>query len=339
MVFFIVFLNLITLWINYNFIFSVDKNLFYIINIIFLFITLAFIIISLKQKQNKIKYFKEIDELFSCQSEFSFAKLKENLIQAKNKQNQEKEQLNKKISFLKQDIENIINTLTNTSHEYNTKLIEILKLKYNICDYKNEDILFDKLSIGIINDDNLENFLIKNVFSNIGIEVNLYNNSNIQKHHDLTLTKQQINKDNYFFVKDFSSVNLEKIVTYLKENFSYKQKQTHYNVLIFKANNFDNILFLNMLNQYCTHSISIDNLSEFKQYLNDEIKLIILDFEVIKHDFNAMKKILIAYKNKYNQTKIVIFTKERTKECDFADEILQDLSKNDLKELLNKYLF
>ncbi|HEC1756621.1 TPA: hypothetical protein R1709_001445, partial [Campylobacter lari] len=197
---------------------------------------------------------------------------------------------------------------------------------------------FKNIHACIVNDDMIENFLLQCILLDIGISSEIFDDfQKVEKKYSFIISKKKIkNTLNYTFV----DLNVKDLINFLSTNFKEESYQIAnlYNVLIFKSSSFENNLILNITNQFCSNNQIVDSLSDFKNALKLNFRLILVDYEVIKFDILHFSQILHEYKIQNSQNKILLFTKNRVKNCDFADEIINDISKNEWIILLKKYI-
>ncbi|AJC86011.1 hypothetical protein [Campylobacter sp. RM16704] len=334
-------LTLILFVLNYYFILPINENLFFIYNfIIFLILTTIAGYMIIKNNQNKA-FVRYINNFCNLSSSCNLIELKQML---KNKiytlEKSLKDQENKNF-ILENHINYLLKSLKYLKNEDNISFVKNLQTQYkNLLSLEDGNIVFNNLNVAIINNNELENFLLQNILLEFNIHSEIFKNSqNISKEYSLIVSKEKIIKDNILcFV--FTYIDAKSILLFLQENFSHlcSNKQKEYNVLIFKSTIFENNLFLNIANQYFSHNDAVGYLYDFKKSLEKNYKLILLDYEVIKYDIQLISNILENYKIQNPHTNVLLFSKERIKNCNFADKILNDISKKDWILLLKKYI-
>ncbi|WP_139453104.1 hypothetical protein [Campylobacter armoricus] len=329
---------------NYYYILPIDKYLFFVyssISLLILIITICYIIIkNKKNKQNKV-ILEEINNLCNFSSSCNLGDLKQML---KNKLNvleislKDKEKQN---FILVNKINCILKSLKYLKNENNISFIQKLQTQYkDLIFLKENNIAFNNLKIAIINNDELENFLLQNILLEFNIYSEIFNNiQDIPDDFSLIISKNNIEKGN-ILCYTFTHIDIKALLSFLQENFSHLciTKERDFNVLIFKSSVFENDLFLNITNQYFSHNNAVQYLHDFKNSLEKNYKLILLDYEVIKYDIKLVKTILENYKIKNPHASILLFSKDRVKGCEFADEILNDINKNEWILLLKKHI-
>lgn len=226
----------------------------------------------------------------------------------------------------------------------------------------NHDKIFQfQASVAIVNDDELEAFLLANALSYFGIESVYFKDLsfNVNDFHLVFIKDKILNenvKKNYNFVimsrcnnasyEDFLSLpferkDLENILQNKLDKTCILEFKTLYenNVLLFKQKDFDTTLFFNIIQKQCDKNICINSFVQLKQELSKKAyRLILLDYDLVQLDYQRMKNFLHAYKKQYPQSHIVFFAKEDVKDFDCASEVLSDVSKKDFVHLLKKYL-
>ncbi|QOR00263.1 hypothetical protein HW242_03385 [Campylobacter lari] len=339
MILFISVLTLILCFLNYYFLYPMDQKLFFIYTFIsiLIFIIACIYIISKNHKIKKDKtLIQEIEKYFSLPKSNSLEELKENLklsfdLMGKKLHEQKKENLH-----LEQNYQYLVHGL---SYLYLDNSAYILKPFIN--DYKPnlEYRRFKNIHVGIINNNKNENFLLQSILLKMGIssEILYKHNQKDDKNYSFIISKEKIDDVLNF---TFEEIHIEEIVDFLNTHFTQECYITRdcYNVLIFKSSYFENNLILNITNQFCSHNQTIDNLSDFKKALQFRFKLILVDYEVIKFDLMHISQILQEYKIKNPQIAILLFSKNRVKDCNFANLILNDINKNEWLALLKQYI-
>ncbi|MCV3340650.1 hypothetical protein L8T45_06850, partial [Campylobacter lari] len=294
-------------------------------------------IISKNHKNKKDKVLiQEIEKYFSLPRSNSLEELKENLklsfdLMGKNLHEQKRENL-----YLEQNYQYLAHGL---GYLYLDNSAYILKPFIN--DYKPnlEYRRFKNIHAGIINDNKNENFLLQSILLKMGIssEILYKHNQKDNKNYSFIISKEKIDDVLNF---TFEKIHIEGVVDFLNTHFTQECyiARDCYNVLIFKSSYFENDLILNITNQFCSHNQTIDNLSDFKKALQFRFKLILVDYEVIKFDLTHISQILQEYKIKNPQIVILLFSKNRVKDCDFANLILNDINKSEWLALLKQYI-
>ncbi|EAK0818936.1 MULTISPECIES: hypothetical protein [unclassified Campylobacter] len=339
MIFFISSLTLILCFFNYYFLYPIDQKLFYIytsISILIFIATCIYLIIKNQKLKKDNIIIQEIEKFLKISSSTSLIDLKEKLktsFELTQKQLQDQKIQNK---LLQKNLQYLIQSFNYMGLENSIALKPILK-KYQI-NTKTKNIIFKNIHACIVNDDMIENFLLQCILLDIGISSEIFDDfQKVEKKYSFIISKKKIkNTLNYTFV----DVNVKDLINFLSTNFKEESYQIAnlYNVLIFKSSSFENNLILNITNQFCSNNQIVDSLSDFKNALKLNFRLILVDYEVIKFDILHFTQILHEYKIQNSQNKILLFTKNRVKNCDFADEIINDISKNEWIILLKKYI-
>ncbi|EAI4441710.1 TPA: hypothetical protein R1763_001297 [Campylobacter lari] len=339
MIFFISSLTLILCFFNYYFLYPIDQKLFYIytsISILIFIATCIYLIIKNQKLKKDNIIIQEIEKFLKISSSTSLIDLKEKLktsFELTQKQLQDQKIQNK---LLQKNLQYLIQSFNYMRLENSIALKPILK-KYQI-NTKTKNIIFKNIHACIVNDDMIENFLLQCILLDIGISSEIFDDfQKVEKKYSFIISKKKIkNMLNYTFV----DVNVKDLINFLSTNFKEESYQIAnlYNVLIFKSSSFENNLILNITNQFCSNNQIVDSLSDFKNALKLNFRLILVDYEVIKFDILHFSQILHEYKIQNSQNKILLFTKNRVKNCDFADEIINDISKNEWIILLKKYI-
>ncbi|EGG0462835.1 hypothetical protein IDR50_001350 [Campylobacter lari] len=337
MILFISLLTLILCFLNYYFLYPIDQKLFFIytfMSILIFIIACVYIILkNQKIKKNKILT-QEIEKYFSLPKSNSLEELKENLklsFDLINKQLQDQKLQNQ---LAQKDFQYLIQGLNYLQTDNLCTLKPILqqyhhnKIPINDC--------FENIHVGIINDNVIENFLLQCILSNIGISSEITKDYK-EKKFSFIISKEKVDDILNF---TFTKICAEDIINFLNVNFTQEtyKKRNSYNVLIFKSTSFENDLILNITNQFCQNNQAVNNLSDFKKALQLNFKLILIDYEVIKFDLTYISQILQEYKIKNPQNTILLFSKDRVKNCDFTNIILNDINKNEWLALLKKYI-
>ncbi|MBT0759887.1 hypothetical protein [Campylobacter lari] len=337
MILFISLLTLILCFLNYYFLYPIHQKLFFIytfMSILIFIIACVYIILkNQKIKKNKILT-QEIEKYLSLSKSNSLEELKENLklsFDLINKQLQDQKLQNQ---LTQKDFQYLIQGLNylQTDNLYTLKPIlqqyHHNKIPINDC--------FENIHAGIINNNVIENFLLQCILSNIGISSEITKDYK-EKNFSLIISKEKVDDILNF---TFTKICAEDIINFLNANFTqetYKKRNSH-NVLIFKSTSFENDLILNITNQFCQNNQAVNNLSDFKKSLQLNFKLILIDYEVIKFDLTHISQILQEYKIKNSQNTILLFSKDRVKNCDFANIVLNDINKNEWLALLKQYI-
>lgn len=215
--------------------------------------------------------------------------------------------------------------------------------------------------VALINNDDLENFLIQNILAYFGIQSIFFKELSFDRNdYHLIFVKDEIyqkldKKDedfivfgrdknlNYpcFLTMPLDKKMLELILKKRLEKLTPKkfEKGVLNNVLLFKQNEFDANLFFSIIEKQCSQNTLVHSLSKLKECLSKEsYRLVLLDYEVIKFDLEQIKILLHIYKNHNPQSHIILFTKEKITEFECISEVLSSISKNELIALLRKYL-
>lgn len=340
MIFLIAIFILVLLYLNYHFLFFINTNLFYLYSVIcisILIILLYYFLIKRKILKNQNLLIGQINNIFNFNNDFNLKNLKDNLA---NKHDEYKK------------LQDSLQMLTNKNNLLNSKYNQIIKaIKYlkkdnninflhslqNQMPKEEINIIFNNAKIAILNDDKLENFLIQNILQEFNIQTKFFKTyENLDENYMLILSKEFLKYENCVQI-DFQNFDIKNIINLAKEHFTYHYKETK-NVLIFKSNPFENSLFLNLANQHCLNNESVEYLSDFKEKLEEEFKVILLDFEVIKYDLLLIQNILNNYKNNHPKAYIIMFCKDKNKEYKFVDCILQDINKNEWLAILKKHI-
>ncbi|EAM0370354.1 hypothetical protein IU858_001347 [Campylobacter coli] len=223
------------------------------------------------------------------------------------------------------------------------------------------NVLQFEASAAIVSDDGLEAFLLANLLSYFGIENTIFkslsfdiNDFHVVFIKDKILEQSSKKADDfivfgrsknlyyeYFLSLPFEKKELENILQRKLDKICALKFQTPYqnNVLLFKQNEFDATLFFNIIEKQCSQNMRVNSFSELKKELKKEAyRLILLDYELIKFDFEQMRSILSAYKKQHPQSHIIFFSRERVRDFDCVSEVLNDISRNDLIALIRKYL-
>ncbi|TXE86231.1 hypothetical protein FPD38_06140 [Campylobacter volucris] len=279
----------------------------------------------------------QINNIFNFNNDFSLKNLKDNLA---NKHDEYKklqdslQMLTSKNNLLKSKYNQIIKAIKYLKKDNNINFLYTLQ---NQIPKEEINIIFNDAKIAILNDDKLENFLIQNILQEFNIQTKFFKPyENLDENYTLILSKEFLKYDNYVQV-DFQNFDVKNIINLAKEHFTYHYKETK-NVLIFKSNSFENSLFLNLANQYCLNNESVEYISDFKEKLDEEFKIILLDFEVIKYDLLLIQSMLNNYKKNYPNSCVIIFCKDKNKEYKFVDYIVQDMNKNEWLAILKKHI-
>lgn len=328
------------LYLNYHFLFFIDINLFYLYSVIcisILIILLCYFLIKRKIFKNQNLLIDQINNIFNFNNDFSLKNLKDNLA---NKHDEYKklqdslQMLTSKNNLLKSKYNQIIKAIKYLKKDNNINFLYTLQ---NQIPKEEINIIFNDAKIAILNDDKLENFLIQNILQEFNIQTKFFKPyENLDENYTLILSKEFLKYDNYVQV-DFQNFDVKNIINLAKEHFTYHYKETK-NVLIFKSNSFENSLFLNLANQYCLNNESVEYISDFKEKLDEEFKIILLDFEVIKYDLLLIQSMLNNYKKNYPNSCVIIFCKDKNKEYKFVDYIVQDMNKNEWLAILKKHI-
>ncbi|MCV3376169.1 hypothetical protein [Campylobacter sp. IFREMER_LSEM_CL2151] len=339
MILFISLLTLILCFLNYYFLYPIDQKLFFIytfMSILIFIIACVYIILKNQKLKKDNIIIQEIEKFLKISSSTSLIDLKEKLktsFELTQKQLQDQKIQNK---LLQKNLQYLIQSFNYMGLENSIALKPILK-KYQI-NTKTKNIIFKNIHACIVNDDMIENFLLQCILLDIGISSEIFDDfQKVEKKYSFIISKKKIkNTLNYTFV----DVNVKDLINFLSTNFKEESYQIAnlYNVLIFKSSSFENNLILNITNQFCSNNQIVDSLSDFKNALKLNFRLILVDYEVIKFDILHFSQILHEYKIQNSQNKILLFTKNRVKNCDFADEIINDISKNEWIILLKKYI-
>ncbi|ENC9217934.1 hypothetical protein ABLD67_001255 [Campylobacter lari] len=339
MILFISVLTLILCFLNYYFLYPMDQKLFFIYAFIsiLIFIIACIYIISKNHKNKKDKtLIQEIKKYFSLPKSNSLEELKENLKLSFDLMGKKLHEQKRKNLHLEQNYQYLAHGL---SYLYLDNSAYILKPFIN--DYKPnlEYRRFKNIHAGIINNNKNENFLLQSILLKMGIssEILLKHNQKDDKNYSFIISKEKIDDVLNF---TFEEIHIEEIVDFLNIHFTQEcyTVRDYYNVLIFKSSYFENDLILNITNQFCSHNQTIDNLSDFKKALQFRFKLILVDYEVIKFDLTHISQILQEYKIKNPQIVILLFSKNRVKDCNFANLILNDINKSEWLALLKQYI-
>ncbi|MCW1360769.1 hypothetical protein [Campylobacter sp. US33a] len=344
-----------------------------------------------KQNKNTLQKIFNILDLFSIHKEEqnlnqNLHKLEEScdiLLKKHQKLLNEKQIYTLSLEEILYNLENLANAIYYIDHQHSQTLIDTIiktikeqkeQIKFTLgktSNYQKPLSSLDKLpyynaNAVIINDDELENFLLQNLLSQFGIKsMSFHNFTPEASTYHLTFIKDYLYKKEYYELKNvilFGKDSREKTNNYLslpihKENlkpileqllkdgdFTPQVNECISNVLIFKQNKFENELFFNIIDKCYAKNQVINSLSGLKHALEKTMfRLIMLDFEVIKYDLESVKFLLNHYKKQYPQAHTIIFIKhkdrELLKDCDFISEILdEDINKNDLISLLKKYI-
>ncbi|MBT0828791.1 hypothetical protein KJQ75_08115, partial [Campylobacter lari] len=181
----------------------------------------------------------------------------------------------------------------------------------------------------------IENFLLQCILLNIGISSEIINDYK-ERNFTFIISKERVDDILNF---TFTEIYTEDIINFLNVNFAQENyRKENSNVLIFKSTSFENNLILNITNQFCPNNQAVNNLSDFKKALQLNFKLILIDYEVIKFDLIHISQILHEYKIKNPKNTILLFSKDRIKNCDFANMVLNDINKIEWLALLKKYI-
>ncbi|EAI3170516.1 hypothetical protein E3E43_05110, partial [Campylobacter jejuni] len=284
--------------------------------------------------------------------------LEENLYQLGNISNAMRclnEGYNKEINSL------ILNALNSQKDQIRLELNEALEHHKSIIGTSHGKVLQFEASVAIVNNDELENFLLANLLSYFGIESTCFKNlsfdvndfhlifikdkilnENVKKNYDFIVMGRHKNTHyEYFLTLPFEKKDLENILQNKLDKVCTLKFKTPYqnNVLLFKQNDFDATLFFNIIEKQCDKNVCINSFSQLKQELSKETyRLILLDYELIKFDLEQMRNLLSAYKKQHPQSHIIFFSKEKVGDFDCVSEVLSDVSRNDLITLLRKYL-
>ncbi|AXP08288.1 hypothetical protein N4T57_02890 [Campylobacter hepaticus] len=264
------------------------------------------------------------------------------------------ENCNKKIYTL------ILNTLNLQKEQVRLGLNQALEYRKSIKISMYDRVLQFQASVAIVNDDELETFLLAHLLSYFGIESTSFKDlsfdlndfhlvfikdkilsENTKKNYDFIVMGRDKNTYyEHFLTLPLKKKELEGILQNKLDKLCTLKFQTPYqnNVLLFKQNDFDTRLFFNIIEKQCDKNICINSFSQLKEELNQSYRLILLDYELIKLDLERMKNLLSLYKKEHPQSHIIFFAKENVRDFDFVSEILSDVSKNELVALLKKYL-
>ncbi|ENO7736795.1 hypothetical protein ACB560_000315 [Campylobacter upsaliensis] len=215
--------------------------------------------------------------------------------------------------------------------------------------------------IALVNNDDLENFLIQNILAYFGIQSVFFKEISFDRNdYHLVFIKDEIYQKLVKKEEDFIVFGRDKNLSYpcflpmpldkkmleilLKkrlEKLTPKQfeKGVLNNVLLFKQNEFDANLFFSIIEKQCSQNTLVNSLFQLKECLSKEsYRLVLLDYDVIKFDLEQVKILLHIYKNHNPQSHIILFTQEKITEFDCISEVLSSISKNELIALLRKYL-
>lgn len=329
-------LTLILCFLNYYFLYPIDQKLFFVYTFVSILIfIIACICITLKnQKIKKNKFLtQEIEKYFSLPKSNSLEELKENLkllFDSINKQLQDQKLQNK---LVQKNFQYLIQGLSYLQADNLSTLKPILqqyhhnKISTNNC--------FENIHVGIINNNVIENFLLQCILLNIGISSEIINDYK-ERNFTFIISKERVDDILNF---NFTEIYTEDIINFLNVNFAQENyRKENSNVLIFKSTSFENNLILNITNQFCPNNQAVNNLSDFKKALQLNFKLILIDYEVIKFDLIHISQILHEYKIKNPKNTILLFSKDRIKNCDFANMVLNDINKIEWLALLKKYI-
>ncbi|MBT0824683.1 hypothetical protein KJQ78_05375 [Campylobacter lari] len=329
-------LTLILCFLNYYFLYPIDQKLFFVYTFVSILIfIIACICITLKnQKIKKNKFLtQEIEKYFSLPKSNSLEELKENLkllFDSINKQLQDQKLQNK---LVQKNFQYLIQGLSYLQADNLSTLKPILqqyhhnKISTNNC--------FENIHVGIINNNVIENFLLQCILLNIGISSEIINDYK-ERNFTFIISKERVDDILNF---TFTEIYTEDIINFLNVNFAQENyRKENSNVLIFKSTSFENNLILNITNQFCPNNQAVNNLSDFKKALQLNFKLILIDYEVIKFDLIHISQILHEYKIKNPKNTILLFSKDRIKNCDFANTVLNDINKIEWLALLKKYI-
>ncbi|EAJ6151319.1 MULTISPECIES: hypothetical protein [Campylobacter] len=329
-------LTLILCFLNYYFLYPIDQKLFFVYTFVSILIfIIACICITLKnQKIKKNKFLtQEIEKYFSLPKSNSLEELKENLkllFDSINKQLQDQKLQNK---LVQKNFQYLIQGLSYLQADNLSTLKPILqqyhhnKISTNNC--------FENIHVGIINNNVIENFLLQCILLNIGISSEIINDYK-ERNFTFIISKERVDDILNF---TFTEIYTEDIINFLNVNFAQENyRKENSNVLIFKSTSFENNLILNITNQFCPNNQAVNNLSDFKKALQLNFKLILIDYEVIKFDLIHISQILHEYKIKNPKNTILLFSKDRIKNCDFANMVLNDINKIEWLALLKKYI-
>ena len=212
--------------------------------------------------------------------------------------------------------------------------------------------------IALVNNDDLENFLIQNILAYFGIQSVFFKEISFDRNdYHLVFIKDEIYQKLVKKEEDFIVFGRDKNLSYpcflpmpldkkmleilLKkrlEKLTPKQfeKGVLNNVLLFKQNEFDANLFFSIIEKQCSQNTLVNSLFQLKECLSKESYR--LDYDVIKFDLEQVKILLHIYKNHNPQSHIILFTQEKITEFDCISEVLSSISKNELIALLRKYL-
>lgn len=254
----------------------------------------------------------------------------------------------------------ILNALNSQKEQIRLELNQALEHHKSIIGTSKGKVLRFEASVAIVNNDELESFLLANLLSYFGVESTCFKNlsfdvndfhlvfvkdkilENMKKNYDfIVITRHKNTHYEYFLTLPFEKKELENILRIKLDKLCALKFKTPYqnNVLLFKQNDFDANLFFNIIEKQCDKNICINSFTQLKQELAKQTyRLILLDYELIKFDLEQMRNLLSAYKKQHPQSHIIFFSKEKLRDFDCVSEVLGDVSKNELIALLRKYL-
>ncbi|QOR01669.1 hypothetical protein [Campylobacter sp. 2014D-0216] len=340
MILFISFLALTLCFLNYYFFYPINENLFYLysfICVLIVCISISYVFIRNKNNKKNNMIIWDLEDYFNLPHSNSLQETKENLKKVFQTQQVQLQDQKTQKHFMQKQLHDLIQSLHYNKPLKHDKVLQNIFQEFNIIK-KSQFNIYRNIHACIINDNSIENYLLQCILHDMGISSEIKTSEEIiYENYQFVISKNPVEHGlNYVF----SQVDTKDLAEFLNTHFKQDFYQMPYmsNVLIFKSSSFENDLILNITNQFCQNNQAASNLSDFKSTLRFCFKLILLDYEVIKFDFDYMLHLLHEYKNKYPESRILLFSKERVKECNFADEILHDLNKNEWLNLLKKYL-
>lgn len=242
-------------------------------------------------------------------------------------------------------IQNIY-SLTKTTISYET----------NYDNFENElNPSFSGVKIAILNNDLLENFLLKTILKQYEINVDFYNSISdfssypcviVDEDYDYR-TKNTIilsdnyNKDNYL-KRPFSKIKLKNILITLLSDYKVESKTQEFknDVLIFLSSDIQTDYLYHIANKHAKLNAKVDSISAFINELNNNYKIIAIGYEALLFDYENLVSQINKIKYENPKTFIILFlgNKHAKKNLDFADLIIKDATETQIAKALKDNL-
>lgn len=213
---------------------------------------------------------------------------------------------------------------------------------------------FKNAKVAILNDDDLENFLLETILKQYDINVSIFNKIDdfssfacviVDEKYDYQADNAIIlsnifSKQNYL-KRPFDKIKLKNMLIQILNEYKVEVSLSSYanDVLVFLDTDVQSNYLFHIANKHAKLNKQVDSISAFKEELNKNYKIIAIGYHCILYDYETIKSKINTVKSQNPNTFVMLFLGENNtkKNIDFVDLTIKDATEAQISEVIKKH--